>query len=102
VLVLSRSPGPLLHSPRLEPALLTHWHFAGAGLSLAASGPIPRSVDCANVPQEQRPQVLPQLPPAGLTFRDCASLGPREESLGHLRVPVNLKLGWPRDQHDFA
>ena len=46
VVVLS----PLLHLP-LEPALLTQ--FAGAGVSLAASGPIPpdqpRSVDCANV-----------------------------------------------------
>ena len=75
-------PSPLLHSP-LEPALLTQ--FAGAGVSLAASGPIPRSVDCANVLSNVYKFFL-QLSP-GLTFRDCASLR-------HLRVPV--KLGWPR------
>ena len=73
---------PLLHSP-LEPALLTQ--FAGAGVSLATSGPIPRSADCANVLSNVYKFFL-QLPP-GLTFRDCASLR-------HLRVPV--KLGWPR------
>ncbi len=38
---------PLLQSP-LEPALLTQ--FTGVGLSLAVSGPIPRSVNCAHVP----------------------------------------------------
>jgi len=73
---------PLLHSP-LEPALLTQ--FAGAGVSLATSGPIPRSVNCAHVPSNVY-KFFPQLSP-GLTFRDCASLR-------HLRVPV--KLGWPR------
>jgi len=78
VVVLS----PLLHSPP-EPALLTQ--FAGAGVSLATSGPIPRSADCANVLSNVYKFFL-QLPP-GLTFRDCASLR-------HLRVPV--KLGWPR------
>ena len=58
VVVLS----PLRHSPP-EPALLTQ--FAGAGVSLATSGPIPRSADCvANVLSNVYKFFL-QLPPGG-------------------------------------
>ncbi len=84
-LTASGGPSPLLHSP-LEPALLTQ--FTGVGLSLAISGPIPRSVNCAHVPSNVY-KFFPQLSP-GLTFlRDCQCA-----SLRHLRVPV--KIGWPR------
>ena len=62
----------------VEPALLTQ--LAGAGLSLAVSGPtgIPRSVDCqcAHAPSTGSIrlvtlQVVPAVSPRGLAFRDC-------------------------------
>ena len=64
---------PLLHSP-LEPALLTQ--FTGVGLSLAISGPIPRSVNCAHVCSEQSPQVLPAVVSRSDFSRLCLSTPP--------------------------
>ncbi len=64
---------PLLHSP-LEPALLTQ--FTGVGLSLAISGPIPRSVNCAHVPSAQRLQVLPAVVSRSDFSRLCLSTPP--------------------------